>query len=357
MNISLTAVETNQILVPASSGQAAVTYSAWTFNGTAPGPVIRVHVGDTVNFTLRNASTTGMQHSIDFHAAMTPWANLPTSAGAPTGNYQAVNPGQSKSFSWTAMFPGVFMYHCGVAPVVQHIANGMYGAIVVEPNNLPKEREYVLVNGEFYPSARPVNGVYVGDYNAMNAADPKYVVWNGVVDQYKTNPLVVRPNEKFRLWVVNAGPTLTSAFHVIGTMFNVYADGNPANVIYGDQTYNIPPGGAAMFELQIPEAGLYPFLTHAFANTGRGTVGLIRVDPKAPAAPDSYPTMGDPFSAGVKAHAASFRCESRRRPSPRLEPAVSRAIRGFCVADANVCQPAGLGGDPSGRLRPVWDHR
>jgi plastocyanin len=99
---------------------------------------------------------------------------------------------------------------------------------------------------------------------------------------------------------VNAGPTLTNAFHVIGTMFNTYPDGNPANVIYGDQTYNIPPGGGAMFDLQIPDAGLYPFVTHAFAYTGLGSVGLVKIDPAAPPAPGSYPLMGDPFSAGVK---------------------------------------------------------
>jgi plastocyanin len=135
----------------------------------------------------------------------------------------------------------------------------------------------------------------------MLAAKPGYVVFNGVADQYKNSPLVARPDEPFRIWVVNAGPTLTNAFHVIGTMFNTYADGNPANVIYGDQTYNIPPGGGAMFELQIPDAGLYPFVTHAFAYTGLGSVGLIKVDPNAAAPPGSYPTMADPFSAGVKA--------------------------------------------------------
>src|SRR6266508_1199126 len=134
----------------------------------------------------------------------------------------------------------------------------------------------------------------------MQAATPTYVVWNGVADQYKTNPLVARPNERFRIWVVNVGPTLTSAWHVIGTMFNSYADGNPANIIYGDQTYNIAPGGAAMFELQVPDPGLYPFVTHAFAYTGRGAVGLIKIDQNAPAPPASYPAMGDPFSAGVK---------------------------------------------------------
>jgi nitrite reductase (NO-forming) len=302
VNITLTTTETDQTIVPAAPGMAPVVYHVWTFDGTTPGPVIRVHVGDTVHFTLRNASTMGMQHSIDFHAAMTPWANLPAAGSTTlTGNYQPVNPGQTKTFTWDAMFPGVFMYHCGVVPVLEHISNGMYGAIVVEPNNLPKEREFVLVNSEFYPTPKPVDGVYVGDYDRMLSGHPSYVVWNGVADQYKANPLTVRPNEKFRIWVVNAGPTLTSAFHVIGTMFNSYADGNPANVVYGDQTYNIAPGGAAMFELQIPDSGLYPFVTHAFAYTALGAVGLIKVDPNAPAPPASYPTTGDPFSAGLTA--------------------------------------------------------
>jgi plastocyanin len=158
----------------------------------------------------------------------------------------------------------------------------------------------VLVNSELYPGAKPTDGIFYGDPVAMQAATPRYVVWNGVADQYKAAPLMARPGERFRIWVVNVGPTLTSAFHVIGTMFDAYADGNPANVIYGDQTYNIPPGGGAMFELQVPEAGLYPFVTHAFAYTGRGAVGLIQIDANAPAAPASYPTLGDPFSAGVQ---------------------------------------------------------
>ena len=142
-----------------------------------------MHLGDTVHFTLTNNSSIGMQHSIDFHAAMTPWDK----------NYQPVDPGQTKTFDWVAMYPGVFMYHCGVPPVLEHIANGMYGAIVVEPNNLPKEREYVLVSSEFYPGAKPVDGVYEGDYNRMLSAKPGFVVFNGVADQYKTSPLVARP--------------------------------------------------------------------------------------------------------------------------------------------------------------------
>ena len=301
INVNLTAIETDQKIVEGGAGVTPVTYHVWTFDGTAPGPVIRVHLGDTVHFTLHNASTLGMQHSIDFHAAMTPWADLPkVGSSTLTGNYQPVDPGQTKSFDWVAMFPGVFMYHCGAPPVLQHIANGMYGAIVVEPKDLPVEREYVLVNSEFYPASKPEHGISVGDPDAMAAGTPTYVVWNGVADQYKAAPLVARPNEPFRIWVVNAGPTLTSAFHVIGTMFNAYPDGNPANVVYGDQTYNIAPGGAAMFEMQIPDAGLYPFVTHAFAYTGRGAVGLIEIDANAASRPSSYPTMGDPFSAGVQ---------------------------------------------------------
>jgi nitrite reductase (NO-forming) len=301
VNVNLTAVETTQTIVPAGPGVTPVVYNVWTFDGTTPGPVIRVHMGDTIHFTLYNASTMGMQHSIDFHAAMTPWANLPVAGAALDGNYQPVNPGKTRSFDWVAMLPGVFMYHCGVPPVLEHISNGMYGAIIVEPDNLPKEREFVLVNSEFYPGDKPVSGVFYGDFNKMRSGKPTYVVWNGVANQYKASPLVVAPNEKFRIWVLDAGPTLTSAFHVIGTMFNSYADGNPANVVWGDQTYNIPPGGSAMFELQIPDAGLYPFLTHSFAYADLGAIGLIKVDPAAPVAPSSYPTMGDPFSAGMKA--------------------------------------------------------
>ncbi|MGZ4124659.1 MAG: cupredoxin domain-containing protein [Actinomycetota bacterium] len=284
VNVNLTAYETTQEIAP------GVPYHVWTFNGTSPGPTIRVHLGDTVHFTLTNASSIGMQHSIDFHAAMTPWDK----------NYQPVDPGKTKTFDWVAMYPGAFLYHCGVPPVLQHISNGMYGAIIVEPNNLPKEREYVLLNSEFYPGDKPVHGVYEGDYDKMLAAKPGYVVWNGKADQYKDAPLEVQPNERFRLWVVNAGPTLTSAFHIIGTMMDVtYVDGNPANPLYGLQTWNIAPGGGAMFEVQIPEAGLYPFVTHAFAYTGLGAVGLIKVDPNAPAPPTAYPMMADPFSAGV----------------------------------------------------------
>ena len=284
VDVNLVAEETTQTIAD------GIDYHVWTFNGTAPAPVIRVKLGDTIHFTLTNNSSIGMAHSIDFHAAQTPWDR----------DYQPVGPGQSASFDWVARFPGVFMYHCGVPPVLMHIANGMYGAIIVEPRDLPPAREYVLVNSEFYPGAKPVKGVYEGDLDRMLTGNPAYVVWNGVFNQYQTAPLEAKPNELIRLWVMNAGPTLTSAFHVIGALFDhVYADGNPTSPMNGIQTWNVPPGGGAMFEMRIPDAGLYPFVTHAFAYAGLGAVGVIKIDPNAAAAPTSYPLMGDPFSAGV----------------------------------------------------------
>jgi nitrite reductase (NO-forming) len=284
VNVELVASETTQTIAE------GVDYQVWTFNGTAPGPVIRVEVGDTVHFTLRNDSSLGLSHSIDFHAAQTPW----------DVNYQPVAPGETIEFDWVARFPGVFMYHCGVPPVLHHIANGMYGAIIVEPEGLEPAREYVLVSSELYVSDEPEGETYVGDEAKMTAAEPSYVVFDGMANRYLEAPLPARPNELIRLWVMNAGPTLTNAFHVIGALFDhAYPDGNPTNALNGLQTYNIAPGAGAMFELRIPDEGLYPFVTHAFAYTGLGSVGVIQVSADAPPAPASYPAMGDPFSGGV----------------------------------------------------------
>jgi nitrite reductase (NO-forming) len=321
VNVNLDAVETTQEIAP------GVRYHTWTFGGTVPGPVIRVHVGDTIHFSLTNKSSLGMDHSIDFHAAQMPWDT----------NYQAVAPGKTLTFDWVARFPGVFMYHCGTPPVLAHIANGMYGAIIVEPWSQPSaDREYVLVASELYPGAAPVQGVYQGDLARMRAGDPKYVVFNGKADQYKTAPLVARPNELVRLWVLNAGPTLSTAFHVIGALFDhVYPDGNPTNRLNGIQTYNVAPGAGAMFELRVPEAGLYPFVTHAFAYTDRGSIGVLKIDPKAPAPSRLYPQIADPFSAGTRA-------AGQAATSAPAAPAVSApAASARPSAGGATCRPAG----------------
>jgi nitrite reductase (NO-forming) len=285
VEVNLDAIETVQEIAP------GVKYRVWTFGGSTPAPVIRVTQGDTVRFTLTNKSTVNLSHSIDFHAAQTPW-NV---------NYVPVAPGKSLTFDWVARFPGVFMYHCGVPPVLHHISNGMYGAIIVEPKDpLPRAREYVLVSSEFYAGTRAVKGALEGNFAAMTAAEPSHVVFNGRSNLHLDQPLVARPNELIRLWVMNAGPTLTNAVHVIGALFDhVYPDGNPTNVLNGVQTWNVAPGGGAMFELSIPDEGQYPFVNHSFAYTGLGALGVIAVASDAPAAPDVYPVMASPFDGGI----------------------------------------------------------
>lgn len=243
-----------------------IMLNAWTYDGTVPGRVVRVREGDTINFTLRNLGKIG--HSIDFHAAQTPW-NI---------NYVTIVSGEELSFTWKANFPGVFMYHCGTGPVIHHIANGMYGMILVEPAaGREPAREYALVQSEFYLD-KADDGSWDSSLDRMNAVQPDFVVFNGAALQYQGTPLQASVGERIRLHVMNAGPTLFSAFHVIGALFDrSFADGNPFNEQRGMQTVTVPPGGGYTCELVIPEAGQYPFVTHSFAYTGLGAVGLLNV--------------------------------------------------------------------------------
>lgn len=254
-----------EVLVSIAPG---VAYHAWTFNGTVPGPVLRVRQGQVVHFTLVNEGN--MPHSIDFHAAQTPW-NV---------NYQPIAPGKSFSFTWRANYPGVFMYHCGAPVTIYHMVNGMYGAIIVDPaNGWTPAQEYVLVQSEFYTAQLP-DGTYSVDPNKLTSGIPDYVVFNGYANQYKTSPIVAKAGERIRIFIVNAGPTLFSAFHIIGAIFSdTYVDGNPANHMVGNQTVTVPPGGGMVVELTIPQAGLYPFVTHSFADVGKGAIGVLKVTP------------------------------------------------------------------------------
>jgi copper-containing nitrite reductase len=246
-----------------------VKFDAWTFNGTVPGPTIFVNQGDTVVFTLINNST--MPHSIDFHAAEIDWSTA----------YASVIPGGNKTFSFVAKYPGVFMYHCGTPPVLEHIGNGMYGAIVVNPSTpLPSAPggSYVLIESEFYTS-KSADGSFIGNYTEMLSANPDYVVFNGVANQYMTHPLSVQPNQRVRLYLMNVGPSLWEAFHVIGALMDtVYIDGNPANVEHGLQTVNLAPSSGAIVDMYFRDpGGKNPFVTHAFAYASRGAVGIFQV--------------------------------------------------------------------------------
>jgi nitrite reductase (NO-forming) len=252
---------------------AGVTYDAWTFDGRVPGPALRVGVGDTVDFTLVNRAN--IPHSMDFHAAEI----------APSKYYVNVMPGDSLHYRFVARVPGAFMYHCGTAPVAMHIANGMYGALVVDPAKpRPRAKEFVLVQSEFYFGPKPgADGAYTLDWPKLLTLAPDHVVFNGRASQYAEHPLEVAPNELVRLYVVNAGPNRISSFHVVGGIFErVFEDGSQANPLMGVQTVNVPVGGGSIFEIRLHEAGDYPFVSHAFADATKGAVGVLRA--VAPAA-------------------------------------------------------------------------
>jgi nitrite reductase (NO-forming) len=260
--ISLTTPHTIKEIAP------GLAFEVWGYNDSGPGPHLHVREGDTIKFSMTN--TAEIQHSMDFHAAQLDWSRY----------YQAVDPGATLEFEWKANFPGAFMYHCGTPPVLSHISNGMHGAIIVQPRDGWPEpaREYVLVQHEWYLGAAGDDGVRRGDSVKMNAATPDLVVFNGYVNQYQENPLVADPGELVRIHVVNCGPTVWSAFHVIGAIFEAaYPEGNPKNKQYGMQTVSIAPGGSYTVELRVPDAGLYPFVTHSFAYTGKGALGILKV--------------------------------------------------------------------------------
>ena len=252
---------------------SGVKYEGWTFGGTVPGPVIRVREGDLVRIKVVNKSP--MPHSIDFHSARIP-ANVA---------YRSFNPGDSISFEFIARDPGAYMVHCGTPPVTMHIMQGMYFAIIVDPKNgwgTKADKEFVLVQSEFYAKKDSITGAVIPDYSGAMAKQATQVVFNGRAFQYKDNPLNVDVGDRVRFFVVNAGPTFRSDFHVVGAVFDrVYPDGNPRNALERVQTQTIPAGGGAVFETVFEEgassAGLYPFVTHSFADAEKGAVGIIKV--------------------------------------------------------------------------------
>ncbi len=278
VRVDLTALETN---VTVADGD---TRTMWTFNGTVPGPVVHVNQGEIVEFTLTNPTTNRYSHSVDFHAAKVAWDK----------GYRTVPPGGVLLYRFEAKYPGVFMYHCGSSPVLQHIAMGMYGMIVVHPRNvLPPAREYYITQSEIYDIGlnNPANTTD-DDITKAKIADPRYVVFDGYALKYLLDPLEARVGEDIRMYVLNAGPTLNSAFHVIGTVFDrVYIDGNPFNLQKGLQTVDLPPSGGAIVEFSFDESGNNPFVTHAFAWASRGAVGLFNVTGVSKAGPTEPPTQ------------------------------------------------------------------
>ena len=246
-----------------------VKYNTWAFDGHgAPGPILHVRQGQTVEMTLTNGGA--IPHSIDFHAARI----------APNVAFKDVAPGKSFTFRFEANDPGVFMYHCGTKPVLAHIANGMYGALIVDPATpLPRaDKEYVLVASEWYLNGDGVSAPASLDMAKARAMMPDWTTFNGYANQYVTHPLTAKPGETVRMYVVAAGPTLDTNFHVVGTIFDrAWVNADMTRFQRGVQTVAVPAGGGAVFDVKIDDEGLYPFVSHAFAHVDLGQVGLLKI--------------------------------------------------------------------------------
>jgi nitrite reductase (NO-forming) len=252
-----------------------VAYEYWTFNGTVPGPMLRVREGDTVEIDLHNAADAGVTHSIDLHAVTGPGGGAKVTQ---------VTPGEDGSFTFKALNPGVYIYHCATPMVAQHIASGMYGMIVVEPKaGLPKvDHEYYLMQGDFYLQGnRGDTGLRAFDLNKMLDERPDYVLFNGGVGSLTgSNAFKASVGESIRIFFGVGGPNLTSSFHVIGAIFDrVYPEGSltsppETNV----QTTHVSAGGATAVEFTAKVPGIYSIVDHSLGRMEKGAAAQIVVD-------------------------------------------------------------------------------
>jgi nitrite reductase (NO-forming) len=251
-----------------------VTYNFWTFGGTVPGSFIRVRKGDTVEFKLKNRHDSHMSHNIDLHA-------VTGQGGGAEATFTL--PGKETQFSFKALNPGLYIYHCAMAPVGMHIANGMYGLILVEPEEglPPVDKEFYVVQGDFY-----TEGAYgepgLQPFSLEKAIDehPTYVVFNGSVDALQgDNALKAKAGETIRMFVGNGGPNLVSSFHVIGEIFDkVWTEGG-SKYQENVQTTLIPAGGSAMVEFKADVPGNFVLVDHSIFRTfHKGSLGILKVE-------------------------------------------------------------------------------
>ncbi len=258
--ITLRATETVLEVAP------GVTQELWMFNDQFPGPPMRGRVGDVFTVTLTNEGKLG--HSIDFHASKVAWND----------EMRTIQPGESLTYQFQAKHAGVWMYHCGTAPALHHIGNGMFGAIIIDPPNLPPvDHEYLFVQSELYTGedGKP------GDLAKMQDEAFDAVLFNGYVNQYQHAPIRVEPGERVRAFVLDAGPNENSAFHIVGTIFDtVYKEGEyllqPGPGAGGSQVIDLQPAQGGFVEFTFDEPGLYLMVTHKFANVGKGALGIFQ---------------------------------------------------------------------------------
>lgn len=251
-----------------------VTYNYWTFDGSVPGSFIRTRVGDEIEFHFKNHPDSKLPHNIDLHAVTGP-------GGGAESSYVA--PGQQSTFTFKTLNPGLYVYHCATAPVGMHIANGMYGLILVEPEGglPPVDREYYVMQGDFYTEGENgERGFQAFDMNKAIDEDADYVVFNGKVGGLTgDNALHAKVGETVRLFVGNGGPNLVSSFHVIGEIFDkVYVEGG-SSINENVQTTLIPAGGAAIVEFKVEVPGNLVLVDHSiFRAFNKGALGILKVE-------------------------------------------------------------------------------
>lgn len=245
---------------------SGLTYKAWTYNGKVPGPVLKAVQGDEIKIHLTNRTKDA--HGIDIHAAQISPAHF------------SGDPMKPVSYSFKAEIPGVFAYHCSAPPVLVHIASGMYGMMIVAPKggwpNGPAQ-DVVIVQSEVYGLPNK-NGIIVGDHSKMISAHPDFVIFNGAVNKYDLqHPIKIKVGKLVRVFFVNAGPDLVSAFHVNGALFStVYRDGNPANAFHNLNTLAVPPSDGAVFEFRVNQPGNYKFVDLNGAHQYMGAAGVFQ---------------------------------------------------------------------------------
>jgi nitrite reductase (NO-forming) len=251
-----------------------VTQEMWTFGGSVPGTPFRGKVGDTFEITLINDGKN--PHSIDFHSSKVAWND----------EMRTIGPGEQLVYRFEAKHAGAYMYHCGTAPAIHHIGNGMYGAMIIDPPDLPEvDKEYLFVQSELYTGETGE----IGDYEKMLAGADDAVVFNGYVNQYLHRPIEVDPDDRVRAWVVDAGPSQEASFHIVGTIFDTaYKEGNyllrPGGARGGSQSLDLQAAQGGFVEFTFDEPGQYPIVTHRFRDASRGALGLFQVgEGEAPA--------------------------------------------------------------------------
>ncbi|SFN94571.1 nitrite reductase (NO-forming) [Nitrosospira briensis] len=254
------------------------TYKYWTFDNKVPGPFVRVRVGDTITVNLGNARNSTHIHSIDFHAVTGPGGGAAVTQAAP---------GQTRSFTFKALHPGLFVYHCATPMVAQHIANGMYGMILVEPEGgmAKVDREFYVMQGELYTAQRHgTPGLQEFSLEKLLAENPDHLMFNGTMDALtKTHKMEANTGENVRIYFGVGGPNLPSSFHVIGEIFDkVYEHGTLSSPPVAEvQTILVPPGGATIVEFKVDYPGRYILVDHALSRMEKGLAGYLTVSGKA----------------------------------------------------------------------------